>query len=182
MLDELFISVRDIPFQILLQSKNEATQIAYLLNRNSGGCTAKHCYLGRVLHSLGLQVKYLDFPFFWHEQVNLPEYLRDMAINLPPTHHLTFEVSFSEKHLFIDASWDYGLSSVFNVNDPPFAANLNCANAVVPHDEPAEYWDVSQRYSANNDAVYFASADKNLPFYSAFNDYLARIRVASFQS
>lgn len=175
-LDDLFVLVRDIPFSVSLQPKDEATQVAQLLVMGSGGCTAKHSLLGRFFTALGLQIIYLDFPFYWHEQEFLPEELRELAKGLPLSYHLACKVFFSGQWLFVDASWDKELMGVFPVNDPPFTSGYEGINAITPVGRPLFYWSIARRYSINN-KPYLASKDKKLPFYLALNEYLKKIRT-----
>lgn len=179
LLDDLFVLVRNIPFSISLQPKDEATQITQLLQNYSGGCTAKHCLLSRMLRTLGLKVKLLDFPFYWQDQDFLPADLQKMAIGLPLSYHLACQAMVNGYWLFLDASWDQKLANIVPINDSPFIIGNICKNAVTPHDEPTFYTDIAERQTLSGNSAYSASMDKKIPFYSALNDYLNGIRVAA---
>jgi len=179
--DGVFVLARDIPYRVVLQPKDEATQIAHALKANAGGCTAKHSLLGRIFRSLGLKAVYLDYPFYWQDQEYLPQYLRDIAYGLPISHHLSLEIITENSKQFIDATWDKGLATVFPVNAPPFSTGKQCVNAVTPSDEPSRFESLRHRESANGQHPYSTSADEKLTFYAAFNSYLAQIQSSAIQ-
>jgi len=177
LLDDWFVLVWDIPFLISFQPKDETTQITQLLKNYSGGCTAKHCLLSQILRLLGLEVRLLDFPFYWQDQDFLPVGLREIARGLPLSYHLACQVMINNRWLFLDASWDQGLAAIVPINDSPFIGSNICKNAIMPHGEPILYTGIVDRQRLSDNFTYSASTDKKISFYVALNDYLNSVRA-----
>ncbi|MBU1198319.1 MAG: hypothetical protein KKF46_04610 [Nanoarchaeota archaeon] len=173
-MDRVFTSVRDIPFQVFLRKHDYKNNILQTISNNYGSCSGKHFLLGNILDQAGVPVKYMLYPFLWKDvKADYPKAIKDLAQNLPVSHHLALKTKFEDRELFLDVTWDLPLEAGgFSVNKLVGSIIENKC-AVTPLDEivcdSAFEW-------INQVGLRRKESDKRLEFYLEFNGWLSFVR------
>ncbi len=105
----VFNKIRDIPYAII-PDLNDPVGFAKILTRNRGSCAPKHFLLCAMFQKLGLQVLYTVYPFRWDEFENIyPSDLRELARDMPVSHHIACKVDIGGRLVLVDATLDPAL-------------------------------------------------------------------------
>lgn len=115
----VFERVRDIPYAVVLEIRNLSDGPREILKRNCGSCTPKHFLLGRMFELMGIDVRYVTFPFSWNQpRLSYPPALRMLAEALPAEYHLALHARIDNRWTIVDATWDAPLAKHgFPVNE-----------------------------------------------------------------
>lgn len=175
----VFEHIRDIPYYIVPQIADPDEWAANILTANKGSCSPKHYLLGMLFNRMGMEVKYVSYPFRWDKQpINYPPELAELAKGSPIGYHGACKAKIGGQWVLTDATWDRALSQA------GFMVNLNwdgksrTRNAVVPLEEvahndlPARLDFVSQKRSLYTDQEKEAYAK----FIEKFNAWLEGLR------
>ena len=102
----IYRQIRDIPYGVIPEL-NHPEKYIEILNLRMGSCTPKHFLLGNMFQRLGLVVLYAVYPFQWYEHtIEYPPSLRQLARELPVSHHLACRVEINGRFILIDATLD----------------------------------------------------------------------------
>lgn len=114
----IFEHVRDINYAVIPELRNFEKGLEDLLAGMRGSCTPKHFLMGRLFERLGLELKYVTYPFRWNDpDINYPAELRKASEKLPLEYHLALSVRFDGSFHIVDATWDLALANAgFPVN------------------------------------------------------------------
>lgn len=157
----LFNSERDIPYRIPLSA-----------DETDDCCSGKHERLLRKFRDAGVEARQRICWFRWSD-VPLPQDVAAVPHDDDCT-HLYLEVKTNDVWNIVDATWDPGLASVFQVNEWTDGTDMAVAVPATKTLSPEE----SETYMRS-----LTSADtekdlaKHREFYRAFNAWLERIRV-----
>ncbi len=132
----VFEHIRDIPYYLVPQIADPEVWAASILAANKGSCSPKHYLLGMLFNRMGLEVKYVSYPFLWDKQsINYPPELAELAKGSPISYHGVCKAKIDGQWVLVDATWDSALKKA------GFAVNLNwdgksqTKNAVLPLEE-----------------------------------------------
>jgi len=132
----VFEHIREIPYYLVPQIADPQGWAASILTANKGSCSPKHYLLGMLFNRMGLEVKYVSYPFRWDKQpINYPPDLAELAKGSPIGYHGACKAKIDGQWVLVDATWDSALSKA------GFAVNLSwdgkgqTKNAVVPLEE-----------------------------------------------
>ena len=102
----IYQKIRDIPYAVIPEL-NDAERYVDILRLGKGSCTPKHFLLGNMFQRLGLLVLYAVYPFRWYEDtIEYPPGLKQLARELPISHHLACRVEINGRLVLIDATLD----------------------------------------------------------------------------
>lgn len=172
--------VRDIPFEVRLDTEGHYKNLAYIKANKRGSCSQKHYFLGTIYEDLGVSVEYLTYPFYWHElPVAFPCSLKKLAKRLPLTYHLAIRICIEEKRFLLDATWDSPLEKAgFPINE--MGSELtNTKIAVVPAGGCIIHANISERekfIKTINASRGEKMSQEEIKFYIALNIWLEHIR------
>lgn len=107
----LFNQVRDIPYRTVSVHSWEE-----VLEKNIGGCGAKHRLLKKCFDSLGYKCRFAYVPYSWNEIESVPADLRSGSQYNRRDLHTFLEVKIDGKWTIVDATWNKELKDVFPVN------------------------------------------------------------------
>ena len=115
----IFNHVRDIPYVIIPRMRNNLDGPRMLLKEMRGSCSPKHFLLGRMFQMLGLEVRYVTYPFLYSEMgAGYPQDLEGLAQKMPIEYHLACKCFVDGKWILVDATWDPPLKKAgFPVNE-----------------------------------------------------------------
>lgn len=179
-----FDVVRELPFSTENSydlATNLEQNLQLFIEQKKGSCTTKHYFLGLYYEYLGIKVSYLDYPFYWQNQIiSFPKSLREIAEKLPLQHHvvLSIENPLFEGSKMIDATWDTGMEAFgFKVNKVDLL-NQNCSLAIVPAQSPTVHKSIYERHLARMER-YISQPENEVVkiFYKEFDSWLAQRRV-----
>jgi len=169
----IYEKVRDIPYAVVPELI-DAERYVDILRLGRGSCTPKHFLLGDLFQRLGLLVLFVAYPFRWGERAEIlddyPQSLRELAQELPPSHHLACKVEIDGRLVLVDATLDPPLANVdlpvnqhWNGFDDTMLPMTPCGEEEIYH--PSEAYLMQARYD-----------DKSLAFYDELNSCLEMAR------
>ena len=107
----IYQKIRDIPYAVIPEL-NDAERYVDILRLGKGSCTPKHFLLGNMFQRLGLTVLYAVYPYRWDDYgIYYPPRLRQLAEELPTSHHLACKVDIDGEFVLVDATRDSALAS-----------------------------------------------------------------------
>jgi len=150
-----FNSVKDVPYRIPLSSEEE-----------DHCCSGKHKRLKDLLK--GYKTRYRICDFKW-SSLDLPERVKIVKHDDDCT-HMYLEVFLDGKWVVVDATWDKGLSRVFEINE--WDGKTDTKIAVIPTNiySPGKSLEILNAENIEEDL------GRNGDFYEAFNEWLEDIR------
>ena len=161
-----FTSVRDMPYRIPLD-----------LVEKDACCSGKHKILKDLFTEQGLDVRYRACSFLWNS-VDLPSDVSSVPHdNL--SSHVWLEVMMNGEWVTVDATWDIGIKNIFRVNE--WDGKSSTETAVKPLEIFTPQKSIDIMNSESNEEV-LNDLKINREFYRAFNNWLAKSRVAVFES
>jgi hypothetical protein len=102
----IYRQIRDIPYGVIPEL-NHPEKYIEILNLRMGSCTPKHFLLANMFQRLGLLVLYAVYPFRWYEDaIEYPPGLKQLARELPISHHLACRVEIKGRLVLVDATLD----------------------------------------------------------------------------
>lgn len=173
-----FNRVLDCPFDCSKENPKPSSVVEsnyMFIKSRRGSCSSKHYYLASLLENLGVEVKFVSYPFLWSDlEIAWPNSLRDIVPRIPPQWHLALMLNDG---LCLDATWDPALINIgFDVNQ--HLENLGSTKlAVKPisdgiiHNSAIERWTYFQ--IKKND---IPSRSEVYSFYNQFNNWLISFR------
>ena len=161
--EDIFKKIRDIPYQIPLKTKEP-----------DYCCSGKHIALKKSLEKLGYQVRYRVCSFRWSD-LHLPEKLTGIPHENNST-HVYLEVYIDNKWKIVDATWDKGLSSFFQINEWDGKTDTRIAIPVLGSFSAKKSNEVML---SENEKTVEADLKTNGSFYRELNKFLKSIRDSS---
>ena len=152
--------------------------VSNFLKRRNGSCSPKHYTLGLYYESLGLDVRYLTYPFYWQEQTfKFPPSLSAFIEKMPIQYHTALLINKQGETSpeLIDATWDMALEPA----GVPINLNVFEDNklAVIPCSEPFIQVTAQAKWEFQKTSRNLTPPNKNIqPFYSALNSWLSDVR------
>lgn len=146
LLKNVFLFTRDVHFKptnLGFKPKSVEESINFVLQTKSGNCSAKHYLLGCLLQYYGIKVKYLTYPFYWHDlQIFYPDNISQLLPELPIQYHLALSVLTDKGEWLLDATWDKGLLFAgFPVNELD-----NMRLGIIPCEKPVVHFSAQERW------------------------------------
>lgn len=157
----IFNQIRDIPYKI-----------PTTIGEADCCCSGKHIMLKKEFEKLGYECKYRVCSFKWSD-LNLPSELAEITHGDNST-HVYLEVKIDNEWKNIDATWDKGLSGIFNINEWHGEFDTQIAVPVIG----LFSYEESENIMANDDTeIVENDLKKNGEFYIAFNNWLIKNRI-----
>ncbi|MDI6806224.1 MAG: hypothetical protein QMD14_00200 [Candidatus Aenigmarchaeota archaeon] len=110
----IFEYIRNIPYYILPELLDSEKGPIKMLKMNKGSCQPKHFLLEQMYTELGISVLYVRYAFKWDEiGIDYPPKLKELAKQMPITHHLACEADIEGKSVLVDATLDPPLKKIY---------------------------------------------------------------------
>lgn len=161
---EEFKKVRDIPYRIPLS-----------LEEPDDCCSGKSDRLFKIFKSAGYDVRYRVCTFRWSD-MTLPAGVQEIPHEDECTHSY-LEIKIGDAWIIVDATWDKGLESAFDISGWDGRSSTKVAVPVREYFTPeksAEYMEESLSPEAIAEDI-----KKNGQFYKVFNEWLEEVRRKS---
>jgi len=176
----VFEHIRDIPYAIIPELRGPQRGPSGILELNKGSCQPKHYLLAILFAKLGLEIKYVTYPFYWGRQpIKYPPELKALLKELPPAYHLTLKARINGKWVLVDATFDLVLKKAgFPVN-LTWDGSSDSLNAVLPLEEII-HESIAERVSfeAQQKSLYSQQQIKAYAeFVDKLNAWLLRLRA-----
>ncbi len=145
-----------------------------------GTCTTKHEVLASNLETLGYDVKYLTYPFYWQElPYSYPQEIQDLLDKMPRQNHLALMVREDKEEKLIDVTWDPGLKNAGFIVPRVNSTVASTPLAVVPCSNPVVHSNIVDR-SRYVESLWPTGPEHEIIglFYIALNIWLSGIRQA----
>jgi len=176
-----FEIIREFPYNSASTfSKNESLEetVTNFLKIRAGSCSPKHYTLGLFYESLGLDVRYLTYPFYWQEQkFKFSPSLNVFTEKMPIQFHTALLINkqgWSHPKL-IDATWDKALEPA----GVPINFNIFSGHklGITPNSEPFVHITAQIKWEFQRISRDLTPLNKNISnFYLALNSWLSEIR------
>lgn len=176
-----FETIREFPYNSTTTFSREKCleeAVSKFLEARSGSCSPKHFALGLFYESLGLDVRYLTYPFYWQEQnFKFPSSLEDLTEKMPIQYHTALLIN--RKGLpdpkLIDATWDKSLEPAgVPIN---FSVFTDHGLGITPNSEPFIHVTAQSKWEFQRMSRSLTPQNKDIPnFYLALNSWLSGIR------
>jgi len=171
--------IRDIPYAIIPELRDPVKGPAGILEQGKGSCVPKHFLLADMFTRLGIQVKFVTYPFKWDDPaIKYPPEIRKMVKILPITYHLACKARIGSAWRLVDATWDIPLKRAGYPVNEDWDGRSDTKNAVTPMEEIL-HEDLDGRLSyESSQKVRYTEKDKKAyeDFIPALNSWLASLR------
>ncbi|HEY41327.1 MAG TPA: hypothetical protein G4O18_05660 [Dehalococcoidia bacterium] len=169
----IYEKVRDIPYAVIPELINP-DRFADVLTLGQGSCTPKHLLLCNLFQRLGLMVLFAVYPFYWGDSsevmVGNLEPVREMAQELPMSHHLACRVDIDGKLVLVDATLDPPLGKADLVINHEWDGFSDTLLPMTPCGEEQLY------HPSEAHLMEARSGQQWLEFYTVLNACLERVR------
>lgn len=156
----IFKEIRDVPYEVPLE---------FSLDCNN--CAGKVLKLKKRFEEMGYECRYVLCSFRWGD-LDIPNEILHLLEDDLST-HVYLEVLIDEKWLKVDASWDSGLQSRFDISEWDGINDTIIAVKAIDTYSNEE----SEKVMNNlNKEDFDKEMQKNGEFYKAFNNWLELIR------
>lgn len=157
---EYFRLVRDIPYKIAVNP-----------NETDYCCGEKNKMLHQLLEELKMKVRFRECTFLW-SQLNIPKKIIKIPHKDKSAHiYLEVYIAKKKKWVIVDATWDSGLSKVFDVNEWDGESGTSIAVNPLTNYPPKKSF-IDEKKDEKDAKGSIKDLEKNRRFYIAINKWL----------